>query len=223
MFNTLRVSLCMIRWLSVNDQVWLNIETTVMTTLRWEDDDYISHCIPSFAWWSALVCLDIKTGLFDETFGTTEARLFSKRWSLISLWVLDLEYVSHSTMCVCVHSHGLWMLVTTLLYVEWVVCVHGDVNWLIVEWLIMRLAPHVADMSATCRRHVHMSPNLGRHCVSLRHRRGPDIPNLYQLLPTITNQPKHTGTLATLTLTLTLTCHPTRPIHSRRWRGWYII
>jgi len=56
------------------------------------------------------------------------------------------------------------------------------------------LAPHVADMSATCRRHVHMSPNLGRHCVSLRHRRGPDIPNLYQLLPTSTNQPKHTGT-----------------------------
>ena len=27
----------------------------------------------------------------------------------------------------------------------------------------MALAPHVADMSATCRRHVHMSPNLGRH------------------------------------------------------------
>ena len=51
-------------------------------------------------------------------------------------------------------------------------------------------------MSPTCRRHVHMSPNLGRHCVSLRHRRGPDIPNLYQLLPTSTNQPKHTGTLA---------------------------
>jgi len=38
--------------------------------------------------------------------------------------------------------------------------------------------------------------NLGRHCVSLRHRRGPDIPNLYQLLPTSTNQPKHTGNLA---------------------------
>jgi hypothetical protein len=43
---------------------------------------------------------------------------------------------------------------------------------------------------------VSMSPNLGRHCVSLRHRRGPDIPNLYQLLPTSTNQPKHTGTFA---------------------------
>ena len=58
------------------------------------------------------------------------------------------------------------------------------------------LAPHVADVSPTCRRHRQMSPNLGRHCVSLRHRRGPDIPNLYQLLPTSTNQPKHTGTLA---------------------------
>ena len=66
--------------MSVIDRVWLNIETTVMTTYRrWEDDDYISHCIPSFAWRSALVCLDIKTGSFDETFGTTEARLFSKR------------------------------------------------------------------------------------------------------------------------------------------------
>ena len=57
---------------------------------------------------------------------------------------------------------------------------------------LLCLAPHVADMSPT-------SPNvanLGRHCVSLRHRRGPDIPNLYQLLPTSTNQPKHTGTLA---------------------------
>jgi len=56
------------------------------------------------------------------------------------------------------------------------------------------LAPHVADVSPTCRRHRQMSPNLGRHCVSLRHGRGPDIPNLYQLLPTSTNQPKHTGT-----------------------------
>ena len=41
-----------------------------------------------------------------------------------------------------------------------------------------------------------MSPNLGQHCVSLRHRRVPDTPNLYQLLPTSTNQPKRTGTLA---------------------------
>ena len=57
------------------------------------------------------------------------------------------------------------------------------------------LACHVADMSPTCRRHVSMSPNLGRHCVSLRHRRVPDTPNLYQLQPTITNQPKRTGTL----------------------------
>ena len=52
-------------------------------------------------------------------------------------------------------------------------------------------------LSSLCRRRVaDMSPNLGRHCVSLRHRRGPDIPNLYQLLPTSTNQPKHTGTFA---------------------------
>ena len=62
--------------------------------------------------------------------------------------------------------------------------------------MVPGLACYVADMSPTCRRHVSMSPNLGRHCVSLRHRRGPDIPNLYQLLPTSTNQPKHTGTLA---------------------------
>ena len=60
----------------------------------------------------------------------------------------------------------------------------------------LSLASHVADMSPTCRRHVSMSPNLGRHCVSLRHRRVPDTPNLYHLLPTSTNQPKHTGTLA---------------------------
>jgi hypothetical protein len=53
-------------------------------------------------------------------------------------------------------------------------------------------------MSPTCRRHVSMSPNLGRHCVSLRHRRVPDTPNLYQLQPTITNQPKRTGILATI-------------------------
>ena len=58
------------------------------------------------------------------------------------------------------------------------------------------LACYVGDMSPTCRRHRQMSPNLGRHSVSSRHRRGPDIPNLYQLLPTSTNQPKHTGTLA---------------------------
>ena len=38
------------------------------------------------------------------------------------------------------------------------------------------LARNVADMSATCRRHVHMSPLSRRHFVSLRHRRGPDIP-----------------------------------------------
>jgi hypothetical protein len=43
-----------------------------------------------------------------------------------------------------------------------------------------------------------MSPNLGRHCVSLRHRRVPDTPNLYQLQPTIANQPKRTGILATI-------------------------
>ena len=60
------------------------------------------------------------------------------------------------------------------------------------------LACYVADMSPTCRRHVSMSPNLGRHCVSLRHRRVPDTPNLYQLQPTITNQPKRTGILATI-------------------------
>ena len=51
-------------------------------------------------------------------------------------------------------------------------------------------------MSPTCRRHRQMSPNLGRHCVSLRHRRGPDIPNLCQLQPTSTSQPKRTSTLA---------------------------
>ena len=38
------------------------------------------------------------------------------------------------------------------------------------------LAPYVTDMSPTCRRHCQMSPNLGRHCVSLQHRRGPDYP-----------------------------------------------
>ena len=48
----------------------------------------------------------------------------------------------------------------------------------------LSLAPHVADVSPTCRRHRQMSPNLGRHCVSLRHRRGHDIPNLCQLQPT---------------------------------------
>jgi hypothetical protein len=51
-------------------------------------------------------------------------------------------------------------------------------------------------MSATCRRHVSMSPISRRHSVSLQHRRVPDIPNLYQLQPTRTNQPKRTGTLA---------------------------
>ena len=63
--------------------------------------------------------------------------------------------------------------------------------------LCIILAPHVADVSPTCRRHRQMSPNLGRHCLSLQHRRGPDIPNLCQLQPTSTNQPKRTGTLAT--------------------------
>ena len=38
--------------------------------------------------------------------------------------------------------------------------------------VLARLAPHVADVSPTCRRHRQMLPNLGRHCVSLRHRRG---------------------------------------------------
>jgi len=45
-------------------------------------------------------------------------------------------------------------------------------------------------MSPTCRRHVSMSPNLGRHCV-----RETRMPNLYQLQPTSTNQPKRTGTV----------------------------
>ena len=58
------------------------------------------------------------------------------------------------------------------------------------------LARYVANVSPTCRRHRKMSPNLGRHCMSLRHRRGPDIPNFPQLQPTSTNQPKHTSTLA---------------------------
>ena len=60
------------------------------------------------------------------------------------------------------------------------------------------LARHVADVSPTCRRHRQMSPNLGRHCVSLRHRRGPDIPNFPQLQPTSTSQSKHTSTIATI-------------------------
>jgi len=55
------------------------------------------------------------------------------------------------------------------------------------------LAPHVADVSPTCRRHHQMSPNLGRHCVSFRHRRGPDTPNLCQLQPTSISQSKHTS------------------------------
>jgi len=55
------------------------------------------------------------------------------------------------------------------------------------------LAPHVADVLPTCRRHRQMSPNLGRHCVSFRHRRGPDMPNLCQLQPTSTSQSKHTS------------------------------
>ena len=58
-----------------------------------------------------------------------------------------------------------------------------------------RLAPYVADVSPTCHQ---MSPNLGRHCVLLRHRGGPDIPNLYQLQPTSTSQSKHTSTIATI-------------------------
>ena len=60
------------------------------------------------------------------------------------------------------------------------------------------LARYVADMSPTCRRHVSMSPNPGRHCVSLRHRRETRMPNLYQLQPTSTSQPKHTSTIATI-------------------------
>ena len=62
------------------------------------------------------------------------------------------------------------------------------------------LAPHVADVSATCRRHRQMSPNLGRHCVSLRHRRVPDTPNFPQLQPTSTSQSKRTSTLAIIAI-----------------------
>ena len=40
---------------------------------------------------------------------------------------------------------------------------------------VTTLARHVADMSATCRRHVHMSPLSRRHCMSIRHREGSDI------------------------------------------------
>jgi len=40
---------------------------------------------------------------------------------------------------------------------------------------VAALAPHVADMSATCRRHVQMSPISGRHCMSIRHGEGSDI------------------------------------------------
>jgi len=63
---------------------------------------------------------------------------------------------------------------------------------------IPTLANYVADMSPTCRRHMSMSPNLGQHCVSLRHRRETQMPNLYQLQPTSTNQPKRTSTIATI-------------------------
>ena len=46
---------------------------------------------------------------------------------------------------------------------------------------ILGLANYVANMSPTCRRHVSMSPNLGRHCVLLGNRRKTRMPNLYQL------------------------------------------
>ena len=58
---------------------------------------------------------------------------------------------------------------------------------------ILGLANYVANMLPTCRRHVSMLPNLGRLCVLLGNRRKTRMPNLYQLQPTSTNQPKRTG------------------------------
>ena len=60
------------------------------------------------------------------------------------------------------------------------------------------LLSQICRQHATCRRHMSMSPNLGRHYVSLRHRRETRMPNLYQLQPTSPNQPKRTGTLVTI-------------------------
>ena len=42
------------------------------------------------------------------------------------------------------------------------------------QLLLKCLANYVADMSATCRPHVHMSPISCRHCMSIRHREGSD-------------------------------------------------
>ena len=60
------------------------------------------------------------------------------------------------------------------------------------------LARYVADMSPTCRRHVHMSPISCRHCMSIRHGEGPDICSFCQKLPTPpqTMPPKKTKRLA---------------------------
>ena len=71
-----------------------------------------------------------------------------------------------------------------------------SVKELVLDLLSPVCRRRVADVSPTSRRHRQMSPNLGRHCVSLRHRRGPDIPNFPQLQPTSTSQPKRTSTLA---------------------------
>ena len=60
------------------------------------------------------------------------------------------------------------------------------------------LAGNVGDMSATCRPDTVMSANFGRHGMSARHTRGPDIPNSYQLQPTNTSQLKRTSTIATI-------------------------
>jgi hypothetical protein len=61
--------------------------------------------------------------------------------------------------------------------------------------ILLRCVGTTPKLSSTCRRHRQMSPNLRRDCVSLRHRRGPDIPNLCQLQPTSTSQLKHTSEL----------------------------
>ena len=49
---------------------------------------------------------------------------------------------------------------------------------------MLNLASYVGDMSATCRRHVHMSPISRRHCMSIQQGEGSDICFFCQKLPT---------------------------------------
>ena len=140
--NTLRVSLWMVWWLSVIHRVWLNIETTVM---RHKDGRMMIILVIAYRpllgdqHWSVLKSrLDrLMRRLGQQRLGCLVS---DEVWSVFGCLIGNMLVTAQ---CVCVYAWSRLVNVSHNTTLRWV-CVHGDVNWLIVEcslsqWLIMRV------------------------------------------------------------------------------------